>query len=190
MKMLKLLQLICVQAVLSASSYDNEDEDSDTQFCANGLPSYRDCKPEICSFNYPVIRNVDWSNITCCGKCTPQQCCKPEKWWLTVPIALTYVLIILGYLYITRPSSSFFETWIANSKRSANILSNVNEAEKKTTDGILQGLWFFWCYGIFISHFVISFSKRNKTHSTVTLEILHVFTDRSEPWVKEFVGYL
>jgi len=145
--MLKLLQLLCVQTVLSAgSSYDHNTEEEDpekynsTIWCNDkDITVSYDCRPKICDINYPVIRNTDWDKIVCCGGCTPAQCCAPEKWWLTIPILCTYILVIAGYLYITRPSSSFSEGWMNNTQKSARILSAVNDEAKGKTTKILRG---------------------------------------------------
>jgi len=144
--MLKLLQVLCVQIVLSASSYDHDvkEEEPDkynaTIKCGDKHTNVTyDCKPKICDINYPVIKNVDWDKIVCCGGCTPSQCCAPEKWWLTIPILCTYILVIAGYLYITRPSSSFSEGWMNNTQKSARILSAVNDEAKGKSTKILRG---------------------------------------------------
>jgi len=159
--MLKLLQLLCFQIVLSASSYDDdiEEEDPDIKYnstlkCGNKNTTVTyDCKPKICDINYPVIKNVRWNKLVCCGGCTPSQCCAPEKWWLTIPILCAYVLVIAGYIYITRPSSSFSKGWMNNTQKSARYLTAVNdEAQGKSTkisrgDSENQHLWscLRWC---------------------------------------------
>merc|ERR1712142_250650 len=99
-KMLKLLQLFFVQVVFSGSSTDSDVvTDYDPNLCENNLTVSYDCSPKIFSINYPVIKKAKWKEILCCGGCTPEQCCDPEKWWLTIPILCAYVLIIIGYLF-------------------------------------------------------------------------------------------
>merc|ERR1719427_2017301 len=121
--MLSIVQLLFIQVVLSANIN-----------CTNNEIVKRGCKPKICTINYPVIKAANWTEIECCGECTAEQCCSPEKWWLTVPVLVTYIMIIVAYLYITRPDSKFSQGWMNSAQRSVIVLEGVNAADSNDGD--------------------------------------------------------
>merc|ERR1719419_984522 len=115
--------LILIVVVVGAPAADTESEFANdenrynsTIHCDGIQKVSYDCVPRICTFLYPTIKHQVWESIPCCGACTPKQCCSAERWDITIPLLTTWLTIMLGFFYITRPYSRFWDSWLNYAK--------------------------------------------------------------------------